>query len=186
MAVRPPASRLIPTTIMPGVPSLGSSLTPSPVKFSATTIRASGAIRSPASSGPYPRTSCRCWVSRNIDPPRPNATRMPPDTAPMNRLLRKKCMSSIGFGMRSSHSAKTARPTTPTAAEASTRPESQPLPGPEMIAKTTPTMPIMESSAPTRSGRSPLELFDSGTSRSTATKPMSATGMLIRNSEPHQ
>ena len=65
----------------------------------------------------------------------PNATRIAPATAPDERWLRKKCMSSIGYGIRSSHSANPASTTTPTAAEVSTwRRRSSRAPGPEMIA----------------------------------------------------
>lgn len=45
---------------------------------------------------------------------------------------------------------------------------------------------MVESSAPSRSGRSPPGFLDSGTSRATATSPMTATGMLIRKIAPHQ
>ncbi len=47
-------------------------------------------------------------------------------------------------------------------------------------------MPTVESSAPTRSGRSPRGFFDSGTSATTATSPISTTGTLMRKIEPHQ
>ncbi len=125
-------------------------------------------------------------MSRNIEPPIPKATRMPPETAPMNRRLRKKCISSIGCGTCSSHSAKAASPMTPMAAEISTRPDSQPSIGPEMIAKTTPTMPITDSRAPSRSRGAPPRLLDSGTRKTTAVSAITATGRLTRNSEPHQ
>lgn len=116
----------------------------------------------------------------------PNATSTAPATAPVNRWSRKKCMSSIGYGMCSSHSTKPVRTAAPVNAVSSTLPDVQPCSGPEMIAYTTAAIPMVESSAPSRSGRSPLGFFDSGTSRTTATRPTAATGMLIRKIAPHQ
>ena len=89
------------------------------------------------------------------------------------RWLRKKCMSSIGYGMWSSHSTKPARTATPIDGGSRTWVEVQPCSGPEMIAYTTPVMPMVESSAPSRSGRSPCGFLDSGTSATTANRPIS-------------
>ncbi len=125
-------------------------------------------------------------MSRKSEPVIPKATRTAPATAPTNFWFRKKCMSSIGCGTRSSHSTNPASTETPRDAVSSTWPEAQPCSGPEMIAKTTAVMPIVESSAPSRSGRSPWPFFDSGTSRATATRPIRATGMLMRKIAPHQ
>ncbi|GAA3300931.1 hypothetical protein GCM10020295_42930 [Streptomyces cinereospinus] len=55
-----------------------------------------------------------------------------------------------------------------------------------MIASTSAVMPTVESSAPSRSGRSPRGFFDSGTSATTATRPSATTGRLIRKIAPHQ
>lgn len=64
----------------------------------------------------------------------PKATRIAPATAPVNCWLRKKCMSSIGYGIRSSHTTNAARTTRPTSAEKPTCADVQPCCGPEMIA----------------------------------------------------
>ncbi len=72
--------------------------------------------------------------------------------------------------MCSSHSTNPASTATPRNAVSSTRPEPHPCSGPEMIAKTAAVMPIVESSAPSGSGRVPWPVFDSGTSRTTAAR----------------
>lgn len=51
MAARPPAITAMPRPMASGVPSRAAHFAATPVKFSATIIRASGAVRSPASSG---------------------------------------------------------------------------------------------------------------------------------------
>lgn len=45
---------------------------------------------------------------------------------------------------------------------------------------------MVDSRAPSRSGRSPWGFLDSGTSATTATRPSAATGRLIRKIAPHQ
>lgn len=117
-----------------GVPSRASHFAATPEKFSSTTVRASGAVRRPASSGPYPRTNCSCWVSRNSAPPMPKLISTSPATAPVNRWSRKKVRSSMGYGTRLSQRAKSASTPAATPAVASTRPDVQPCAGPEMIA----------------------------------------------------
>lgn len=171
---------------MGGVPSFMTIRGPMPVRLRATIVSASGAIRRPASRGSYPSTNCRCWVSRKSEPPMPNMTRIEPPMAPTNFWLRKKCMSSIGYGVRSSHSAKAPSPRRPMTAGTRTSAESQPCSGPVMIAYTTAVMPIVESRAPSRSGRSPCGFLDSGTSLRTATSARTATGILMRKIIPHQ
>ncbi|CAM5404623.1 hypothetical protein SGRIM128S_03356 [Streptomyces griseomycini] len=47
-------------------------------------------------------------------------------------------------------------------------------------------MPMVESTAPTRSGRSPRRFPDSGTQATTATRARATTGRLIRKIAPHQ
>ncbi len=95
-------------------------------------------------------------------------------------------MSSMGYGIRFSQYAKAPSTTTATVAGSSTRPDVQPCSGPEMIANTSEDMPIVESRAPRRSGRSPVGFLDSGTRATTATSPSAATGMLMRKIAPHQ
>jgi hypothetical protein len=55
-----------------------------------------------------------------------------------------------------------------------------------MIANTREAMPIVDSRAPRRSGRSPRGFLDSGTRSTTATRASAATGRLIRKIAPHQ
>lgn len=64
----------------------------------------------------------------------PKVISTPPETAPVNRRFRKKCMSIMGYGIRLSQYAKAASTTTATAAVSRTRPDVQPCSGPEMIA----------------------------------------------------
>ncbi len=126
METSPAAISTIPSAIDTGVPSRRTHLADSPVKLSSTTDSASGAVRSPASSGPYPSTNCRCWVSRNSAPPIPKVMSTAPATAPVNLRSRKKWRSSIGSSTRLSQYANSASTTTATAAVPSTRGEVQP------------------------------------------------------------
>jgi hypothetical protein len=116
----------------------------------------------------------------------PKVMRTAPATAPMKRRFRKKCGSSIGYGIRFSQYAKRPSTSTATAAVPSTRADVQPCSGPEMIAKTSAAMPTVDSRAPSRSGRSPCGLLDSGTRTITAARASAATGRLIRKIAPHQ
>ena len=117
----------------------------------------------------------------------PKATRMPPATAPMNRRLRKKCMSSIGYGTCSSHSAKPA-----STDDRRWRRSQHPAGGPAVLGpgddREDHSGHADRGEQRARAGRGGRRcgFLDSGTRKTTATRPSTATGRLIRKIAPHQ
>jgi hypothetical protein len=63
---------------------------------------ATGIVRSPASSGPYPRISWKYWVTRKMKPNRAKKAEVTATLAALNRRLRKIRTGSIGCSGRPS------------------------------------------------------------------------------------
>ncbi len=90
--------------------------------------------RTPVLSGEYPSTNCRYWVSRKIDPNIARNVIVIAALAALNRGLRQKRMSSIGWSTRRSHAKNAARSSPPAKKKARMRGAVQPPVGPSITA----------------------------------------------------
>src|SRR5919106_2220298 len=101
--------------------------------------------------------------------------------------LRNNRTSSAGCSLRSSYHRKmprTARP--PSAGTQTPSAVIEPRSPPSMTPYTSSTSPATDSSTPPGSSRPGFGSRDSGTSHRTNATPIAITGMLMRNTEPHQ
>jgi len=145
-----------------------------------------GRMRNPAPNAEKPRENCRYCVSTNSEPMRANTARATAGIATENLRSPKGSSSSIGVGVWRSHRTNAIRSTSATPPARSTGPACQPAVGMSMIDQRRRARPPVQSSAPGASTGRGTALFDSGTSHRAATSPRSATGTLMRNTEPHQ
>src|ERR671919_296408 len=101
--------------------------------------------------------------------------------------LRNNRTSSAGWSLRNSYHRKMPRTARPPSAGAQT-PSAvlEPRSPPSMIPYTSSTSPATDSSTPPGSSRPGFGSRDSGTSHRTNATPTAITGMLMRNTEPHQ
>ena len=88
--------------------------------------------------------------------------------------------------MRRSHAMKSPITTTAPASEPTMGVEDQPRVGASMMAQSNRLRPSIDSPAPTASGRWERGLLELGTSHMVATRPTTAMGTLIKNTDPHE
>ena len=113
-------------------------------------------------------------------------TRVTAAPAALNRALRKKRRSSMGWVLRASQKTKPASSSTPPADAPTVAGLPQPLARASMIAYSSPTRPAVDSTAPAGSGRGADGSLEAGTMAQAAASAIAARGTLIRNIEPHQ
>ena len=140
---------------------------------------ATGIVRTPASSGLYPRISWKYWVMRNTKPNSAKNAAVIDTLAAVKRRLRKIRTGSIGCGTRNSQATNTAISTALAAKPASVLPSSQPNSGASMIVKTSAPMAAIERRMPPRSRRGDSVSRDSGTTRTVAVIATAAIGRLM-------
>ncbi len=106
--------------------------------------------------------------------------------AAVNRGFWKKCMSSIGWSVCSSHRMNAATAITPTMKATTTFGSVQPSDGPSMMPNSRLPKAMIESPAPSGS-RSPwLGSFDFGIRKAPATRAVTAIGTLTQNTALHE
>jgi hypothetical protein len=98
----------------------------------------------------------------------------------------KNARFSMGCVVRLSHQVNNASTAIPPAPTASTRGEVQPRTGASINDHSRSPTPAIDSAAPARSGRRAAGFRESGISGIAHEKPITATGTLIRNTDPHQ
>jgi len=125
-------------------------------------------------------------VSKNSDPTSPNMARLTDEIAPEKLRLRKNRRFSIGCELVRSHAAKMPSTTSPARPVPMTTGDVQPRTGASMIDHRISASPVIEATAPVKSGRSVAGFFESGTSGMAHSRPAAAIGTLIKNTDPHQ
>ena len=119
----------------------------------------------------------------------PNSDRNTSVIAPLAALKRgfsKKCMSSIGWLERSSHTKNTASTAKPTTNAATISGAPHPWLGASMTAHRIVPSATIDSSAPTGSSAACVGSCDSGTRKKPSTRPTITIGTFTMKIEPHQ
>ncbi len=114
-----------------------------------------------------------------------NTNVMPPDDTAKRRFLNSR-RSSIGWRLRHSHQANSARARMAPPNHSSEVALSQPWLGPSMIAQTSALKPMIDRRAPIGSSGDAVRSFDFGTRIHDAARARAMIGMLMRKTEPHQ
>ena len=126
------------------------------------------------------------WVMTKM---KPNRVRKPAVIArlpPENRRFANTDTSSIGWGVRSSHSVNAVRTTAATTNPAMVRPLVHPTLGASMMVYTRAVTPIADRTRPGPSTGGAAGSRDVGTNSSPPTIATAAIGTLTRKIEPHR
>jgi acyl-Coa thioesterase superfamily protein len=114
-------------------------------------------------SGAYPRTTWKYWVTRKMNPSRAKNTIAIEPLAAVNRGLRNRLTSIIGWAVARSAATSTPRVATPAASVPRVAAEAQPQPGAWMMPYTISPIPAEDSTRARQSTRGDWILLDAET-----------------------
>ena len=142
-----------------------------------------GMNRTPVSRALRPWTPWRYWLRKKSAPIRLKKASVTDRLAAVKRGLRNRRTSSIGSATRRSHQTKVTSVTAETANAVRTKGLAHPFSGISMIAHTSETRPITDSTAPAGSSATLPGARDSGTMASVARMPTMTNGTLTRKTD---